>query len=92
MTAKTDLAARRKALSVATAKLKKQYGEDIILDTSKPTNYEVVSTGSLLINKATGIGGLPMGRLVEVYGPEACGNLLFVTVFVQRLNNNTQKN
>lgn len=77
MTSKTDLAARRKALSVATAKLKKRYGEDIILDTTKPTSYEIVSTGSLLINQATGIGGLPMGRLVEVYGPEACGKSSF---------------
>ena len=68
MTSKTDLATRRKALSVATAKLKKRYGEDVILDTTKPTSYEIVSTGSLLINQATGIGGLPMGRLVEVYG------------------------
>jgi recombination protein RecA len=56
-------------------KINKDFGEGTIMFFgSKPqTGYEVVSTGSLLLNEALGIGGLPRGRIVEIYGWESSG-------------------
>lgn len=68
-----DKATRAKLLQAATAKLKKQFGEDVIIDAEKAINYEVISTGSLLLDTATDIGGLPRGRLVEIAGPSGSG-------------------
>lgn len=68
-----DEATKIKLLQAATNKLKKSIGEDVFVDTSKETQYEVISTGSLLIDEATDIGGFPRGRIIELAGPSGSG-------------------
>ncbi len=67
---------RKKALAAALGQIEKQFGKGAVMrmgDTSAFRDIEVVSTGSLSIDIALGIGGLPKGRVVEIYGPEASG-------------------
>lgn len=67
---------RKKALSAALSQIEKQFGKGAVMrmgDSSAIRNIEVISTGSLNLDIALGIGGLPKGRVVEVYGPEASG-------------------
>ena len=67
--------ARKKALEVAFSQIDKQFGKGSVMLLGQKGNVELetVSTGSILINQALGVGGLPRGRVVEVYGPEASG-------------------
>ena len=62
-------------LETAIKEIKKNYGEDSIMRLGdKPSsNIEVISSGSLLINEALGIGGYPKGRIIEIFGPESSG-------------------
>lgn len=56
------------------AKLEKDFGKGTIMYAdAKPQDIEAVSTGSLLLDKAVGIGGFPMGRIIEIIGPESSG-------------------
>ncbi len=67
---------RRKALVAALSQIEKQFGKGSVMRLGEhPANndIEVVSTGSLGLDVALGIGGVPRGRVVEVYGPEASG-------------------
>ena len=66
---------RKKALETAIAKIEKDYGKGTImrLGDDIPVNVEALSTGSLSLDLALGIGGVPRGRIVEIYGPEASG-------------------
>ncbi len=67
---------RKRALTAALSQIEKQYGKGAIMrmgDDSGPRNVPVVSTGSLALDLALGIGGLPRGRVVEIYGPESSG-------------------
>ena len=66
---------KQKALDAALSQIERQFGKGSImkLGVNKALNIESVSTGSLGIDIALGIGGLPMGRIVEVYGPESSG-------------------
>ncbi|MBT4595189.1 recombinase RecA [bacterium] len=66
---------RRKALEVTFAQIDKQFGKgSVMLFGQQPAmGIESVSTGSILLDDALGVGGLPRGRIVEVYGPEASG-------------------
>ncbi|MBR6788692.1 MAG: recombinase RecA [Clostridia bacterium] len=66
---------REKALELAIAKIKKEHGEGSIMKMSDDTvrTVEVISTGCLPIDLALGIGGMPKGRIVEIYGPESSG-------------------
>ena len=67
---------RAKALSAALGQIEKQFGKGSVMrmgDTSAVRNIEAVSTGSLSLDIALGIGGLPKGRVVEIYGPESSG-------------------
>lgn len=63
------------ALKTALAQIEKQYGKGAIMRLGQSTelNVEAISTGSLGLDIATGIGGLPKGRIVEIYGPESSG-------------------
>ena len=67
---------RKRALTAALSQIEKQYGKGAIMrmgDDSGARNVPVVSTGSLALDVALGIGGLPRGRVVEIYGPESSG-------------------
>ena len=75
--AKTDNVAshKDKALKLTLDKLDKQYGKGTVmkLGESPTVEVDVISTGSIALDAALGIGGLPRGRVVEIYGPESSG-------------------
>ncbi|MBU2971509.1 recombinase RecA [Pseudoalteromonas sp. C2R02] len=66
---------KQKALSAAMSQIERQFGKGSImkLGDTKTMDVETVSTGSLALDVALGVGGLPMGRVVEIYGPESSG-------------------
>lgn len=69
------MADKQKALETAIAQLEKQYGKGTVMRLGQniAMNVEAISTGSMALDVATGIGGLPKGRIVEIYGPESSG-------------------
>ena len=66
---------RKQALDTVLKKIERDYGKGTImrLGDDIPVNVEALSTGSLTLDLALGIGGVPKGRIVEIYGPEASG-------------------
>ncbi len=67
---------RKKALAAALSQIERQFGKGSVMrmgDEGAVPNIETVSTGSLNLDIALGIGGLPKGRVVEIYGPESSG-------------------
>src|SRR5262245_47316714 len=66
---------KQKALAAALSQIEKQYGKGSIMkmDAEAAKDVQVVSTGSLGLDLALGVGGLPRGRVVEIYGPESSG-------------------
>ena len=65
-----------KALDAAISQLEKQYGKGTVMklgDPSAQMNVETIPTGSLSLDIALGLGGIPKGRIVEIYGPESSG-------------------
>ena len=66
---------KKKALETAIAKINKDYGKGTIMRLGEdiPISVEALSTGSLSLDLALGIGGVPKGRIIEIYGPEASG-------------------
>jgi recombination protein RecA len=67
---------RKKALSAALSQIEKQFGKGSVMrmgDNSSVRSMEAVSTGSLGLDIALGIGGVPKGRVIEIYGPESSG-------------------
>jgi len=67
---------RKKALTAALGQIERQFGKGAVMrlgDSAAARDIEVISTGSLALDVALGIGGLPRGRVVEIYGPEASG-------------------
>ncbi|HBY06152.1 MAG: Protein RecA [candidate division TM6 bacterium GW2011_GWE2_42_60] len=66
---------RRQALDAVFAQIDKQYGKGsiMLLGQTPSVSFDAISTGSILIDTAIGIGGLPRGRVIEIYGPEASG-------------------
>ncbi len=67
---------RKKALVAALGQIERQFGKGAVMrlgDSSATRDIEVISTGSLALDVALGIGGLPKGRVTEVYGPESSG-------------------
>jgi recombination protein RecA len=73
-TGKVD-SGKQQALQAAFAQIDKQFGKGsvMLLGQKANTKMDTVSTGSILIDQALGVGGLPRGRVVEVFGPEASG-------------------
>lgn len=68
------LKGKLEAMEKAVAALEKDYGKGTIIGANeKPKYHQCISTGSIGLDKALGIGGLPKGRIVEVYGPESSG-------------------
>jgi recombination protein RecA len=66
---------KQRALSLALSQIEKQYGKGAImrLGESQTADIPVIPTGSLALDAALGVGGMPRGRIVEIYGPEASG-------------------
>lgn len=71
----SEIDLKKKALEVTFAQIDKQYGNGavMVLGQSTNTRVESISTGSILIDQAIGVGGLPVGRVIEIFGPEASG-------------------
>jgi recombination protein RecA len=82
-------AERTKALGLALDSIKKQYGDGSImrLGDSRHGQFEVVPTGALSLDVALGVGGLPRGRVIEIYGPESSGK----TTLAQHIAAEVQK-
>src|SRR5690554_6544476 len=89
---KAAAAERSKALAAALSQIDKQFGKGSVMrygDNQVEHNIQVVSTGSLGLDIALGVGGLPRGRVVEIYGPESSGKTtltLQVIAEMQKLN------
>ena len=66
---------RKEALAAAMAQIEKQYGKGAVMRLGQNVNMQVesISTGSLSLDLALGVGGLPRGRIIEIYGPESSG-------------------
>ena len=67
---------RKRALEVALSKIEKDFGKGSVMklgDAAEKMNVEVISTGCLQLDMALGVGGLPRGRIIEIYGPESSG-------------------
>ncbi len=89
MTEKTE--AKSRALSVAVSQIEKQFGRGTLVrlgDEHFTQPVPAISTGSLSLDIATGVGGLPAGRVVEIFGPEASGK----TTLALHVVANAQKN
>jgi len=73
---KADSSARIQAIKLAMDQIEKQYGKGSIMKlggTDQKYKVDVISTGAIALDLALGVGGLPRGRIVEIYGPEASG-------------------
>ncbi|MBR1906936.1 MAG: recombinase RecA [Clostridiales bacterium] len=70
-----DQSERRKALDAAMAQIEKQFGQGAVMRLGDQTHIDIetIPTGALTLDIALGIGGLPRGRIVEIYGPESSG-------------------
>ncbi|MBX3701348.1 MAG: recombinase RecA [Dokdonella sp.] len=81
---------KRKALAAALSQIEKQFGKGAVMRMGDKTDeaIDVVSTGSLGLDIALGVGGLPRGRVVEIYGPESSGK----TTLTLQVIANCQKN
>lgn len=78
---------KKKALETCIAQIEKNYGKGAImrLGDDIPVNVEALSTGSLSLDLALGIGGVPKGRIIEIYGPEASGKRRLRCMLSRRL-------
>ena len=74
-TQKTEPGAKKDALATALAQIEKQFGKGAIMKLGDNTAMQVdaISTGSLGLDLALGVGGVPRGRIIEVFGPESSG-------------------
>jgi recombination protein RecA len=81
---------KRKALASALGQIEKQFGKGAVMRLGDRTddNIETISTGSLGLDIALGVGGLPRGRVIEIYGPESSGK----TTLTLQVIANCQKN
>ena len=83
-------AEKRKALEVAMSQIEKQFGKGSVMKLGeyKAMEVEAIPTGALSLDIALGIGGVPRGRIIEVFGPESSGK----TTFAKRLGIQLQLN
>jgi len=75
-TQQTEASGKLAAIRLAMEQIEKQYGKGSIMklgESNKDFKVEVIPTGSIAVDLALGVGGLPRGRIVEIYGPEASG-------------------
>ncbi|NGX62700.1 MAG: Protein RecA [Candidatus Anoxychlamydiales bacterium] len=81
----SDIEEKKKALDLAVAHIKKQFGEGAVMALGKHSSIkgvEVIKTGALSLDIALGVGGVPKGRIVELYGPESSGKSTLATHIV----------
>jgi len=66
---------KEKALELAISQIERQFGKGSVMKLGEDSklNVETISTGALPLDVALGIGGLPRGRVIEIYGPESSG-------------------
>ena len=81
---------REKALDMALAQIDKQYGKGSIMRMGEKTNMaiEAIPTGALALDVALGVGGLPRGRVVEIYGPESSGKTTLTLEVIAEIQRN----
>jgi recombination protein RecA len=82
---------RKKALVAALGQIEKQFGKGSVMrlgDAASTYDVETVSTGSLGLDIALGVGGLPRGRVVEIYGPESSGKTTLTLQVVAEIQRN----
>ncbi|MFA4930557.1 MAG: recombinase RecA [Patescibacteria group bacterium] len=75
MTKTEENSPKKQALNLAVSQIEKQFGKGAImtLGASRKVNVDVIPTGSISLDLALGVGGIPRGRIVEIYGPESSG-------------------
>jgi len=80
---------RKKALDLALAQIEKQFGKGSImkLDSNVVTDIAVIPTGSMALDLALGVGGVPRGRIVEIYGPESSGKTTLTLSIIKQVQN-----
>ena len=80
---------RLKALDLALAQIEKQFGKGSImrLDSKAIMDIPVIGTGSLSLDVALGVGGVPKGRIIEIYGPESSGKTTLTLSIIKQLQN-----
>ena len=81
---------KKRALETVTAQIEKQFGKGAIMrygDGANPMSIEVIPTGSIALDLALGVGGVPRGRIIEIYGPESSGK----TTLAQHIIAETQR-
>ncbi len=86
----SNMTEKEKALDAALQQIQKQFGKGAIMKLGDDTglNIETISTGSISLDIATGVGGIPRGRITEIYGPESSGKTtlaLHIIAEAQRL-------
>ena len=82
-----QLTDRKKALELALSQIEKQFGKGSImkLDGSVIADIDVIPTGSLALDIALGVGGIPRGRVIEVYGPESSGKTTLTLSIIKQI-------
>jgi len=80
----TQDAAKQKALDLALKQIERQYGKGAImkLGEAPPVQIDAIPTGSLALDHALGVGGIPRGRVIEIYGPESSGKTTLATQII----------
>src|ERR1041385_9070708 len=82
-----DIENRRKALDLALAQIEKQFGKGSVmrLDGNVKVDIDVIPTGSLALDYALGVWGVPRGRVVEIYGPESSGKTTLTLSIIKQV-------
>lgn len=85
-----DNTEKRKALEAAITKIEKDYGKGSVmkLGDKGAVDIDTISTGSISLDKALGVGGIPKGRIIEIYGPEAGGKTTLALHIVSEVQKN----
>ena len=88
-------APKEQALSLAVAQIERQFGKGAIMRLgAQPTAFDiaVISTGAISLDAALGVGGIPRGRVTEIYGPEASGKTTIALHLICQLSRHQPAN
>ena len=85
---------KKRAIETAMQQIERTYGKGSIMRFGDNTvsNVEAISTGSLALDLALGIGGLPKGRIIEIYGPESSGKTTLALHVLAQAQKNQSEN